>query len=273
MSGRRILKYIYPDVILRTSIYPSLLGFAIALIYGYNNLYIINILNIPSWLVYVVAIVGIVAVQGLYEHGLDILYDRGGYSAFRDVEAVKYADKMVRTAITTCVLLCVFIVLSGRWVLIPIGFFALWASRMYVRTHNEWYATFGFQLSYSVGYFSCTNLPTPEWFIGAVMVGFIYKAALAMYRLDDYLGLAGARREFPRPEPLVQYYRNIMRYMLHQVPLLVLCLLLCYLGVLCKIIATIIAIIVTLRFWKKHHACCNMYHCKNNPLKHVQRPR
>lgn len=87
---------------------------------------------------------------------------------------------------------------------------------MDVLSHNEWYATAGFMLAYATGYFSATNTPSLAFLAGFIMTGFLYKASLSMYRLDDYL-----EGELPSREAIIQYYRNVFRYTLHYVPPLV----------------------------------------------------
>lgn len=74
-------------------------------------------------------------------------------------------------------------------------------------------------LSYTVGYFSATNYPTLLRLIGLLIVAFIYKASLAMYRLEDYTS-----GEISSTKTLTQYCRNTMRYMLHRIPLLIIVL-------------------------------------------------
>jgi len=224
MSGI-LSKFLYPDVIVRTSIIPALLGAFVAYYSG------VAILNYISYIVWLVVVIGIIVVQGIIEHGMDILHDKGGYSAFRvalqkemekgNKDIVKRINKMIKIAYIICGILSVIIIVCGRYWLLLIGVMAVMSAKLYVKTHNEWYSTFGFMLSFSVGYFAFTNYLTSGWFIGAMIVGFVMKPSQAMYRLDDYLN-----GEFDNNLQIIQYYRNIFRNTLHMVGLLIVALLL-----------------------------------------------
>jgi len=210
----QLAKLIYLDVILRTSCFPALVGLSIAL---WTN---VGVNEWKTWVAFIACLVGMFTIQGMYEHALDYLRDKGGYSAFRqDIEKPSVAKKALKYSFVIASILALIIILCERWWLILFGIAAFKTAKLYVVRHSEAYAVFGFMLSYRVGYFSATNYPTLPWLIGLLLIGFLYKAALPMYRLDDYL--AG---ELPSNEAIIQYYRNIMRYLLHTVPLLIIIL-------------------------------------------------
>jgi len=213
---RNIAKLIYLDVVVRTSWYPAILGIAVA--------YISNIgsLTIKTWIAFIASILGMLAIQGLYQHSLDIVHDKGGFSAFRGEAKVSIdqAKRVSKVSLIIAAILAIIIAFTERWWLLLLGVAAVRTAKLYVESHNEFYAVFGFMLSYSVGYFSATNYPALPWLIGLLLVGFVYRASLAMYRLDDYLD-----GEIPSTYAIIQYYRNIMRYTLHMVPLLTVILL------------------------------------------------
>ena len=210
----QLAKLIYLDVIVRTSWFPALVGLSIALWSG------VGVLDWRTWAAFITGLVGMLVIQGMYEHALDYLRDKGGYSAFRqDVKKPLVAKKALKYSVIIAAILALIIVFCERWWLLLFGVLAFRTAKIYVETHNEFYAVFGFMLSYTVGYFSATNYPTLPWLIGLLIVAFIYKASLAMYRLDDYTS-----GEISSTETLIQYYRNTMRYMLHSIPLLIIVL-------------------------------------------------
>ena len=213
---RNIAKLIYLDVIVRTSWYPAILGIAVAYI---SN---IGLLTIKTWIAFFASILGMLTIQGLYQHSLDIVHDKGGFSAFRGEAKVSIdqAKRMSKASLIIAAILAIIIAFTERWWLLLLGVAAVRTAKLYVESHNEFYAVFGFMLSYSVGYFSATNYPTLPWLIGLLLIGFVYRASLAMYRLDDYLD-----GEIPSKYAIIQYYRNIMRYTLHMIPLLIIILL------------------------------------------------
>ncbi len=208
---KSLAKLIYLDVIVRTSWYPAILGFSLAYFSKLGDL------SLNTWVAFIAGIFGMLIIQGLYQHSLDVIHDKGGFSAFRSEVSVseKQAKKMSRMSIILAATLAIIIVFTQRWWLLLLGVAAIRAAKLYVESHNEFYAVFGFMLSYSVGYFSVTNYPTLVWLIGLLLVGFVYRASLAMYRLDDYTS-----GELPTTYAIIQYYRNIMRYALHMIPLL-----------------------------------------------------
>ena len=204
----RLQRLLYLDVTLRTSGFAWLYGFATALAtYG--------VVDWHTVVAAVAGIVGIIAVQG-YEHALDVLHDRGGYSAFRSSDLVAVAQRYFRPFTILMVVLAILVTVSLRPWLFLAAVMAVAMARLYVLSHNEWYATAGFMLAYMTGYFSATNTPSLAFLLGFIATGFIYKASLSMYRLDDYLD-----GELPGKEAIIQYYRNIFRYTLHYVPVLV----------------------------------------------------
>ena len=207
-----VKKYLYLDVILRTSIFPALFGVMVAVHSSTAEI------TLASAAALITAITGIMIIQGIIEHSLDVLKDRGGYSAFRP-EHVSEEERarllrLVKVATASLVPLAVImIVLKRPWELL-IGVMAYRSAKLYVDTHNEWYSTFGFMLSFSAGYFAFSNAPTTAWLLGAMITGFVMKASQAMYRLDDYL-----EDESVLTSNLIQYYRNVFRSTLHLVPL------------------------------------------------------
>ncbi len=206
------MKYLYIDVILRTSIFPCVFGAAVAQIAG------VAIYSPESAYALAIAILGILIVQGLIEHGLDILKDRGGYSAFRYKPSQQEQERIrryIKLGYLLVGLLIILIVILWRPWLILMAVMAIRSAKLYVQTHNEWYSVFGFMLSFSSGYFAMTNAPTTQWLLGAMATGFIMKSSQVMYRLDDYL-----EGEFNDVKQIIQYYRNIFRNSLHMVPLL-----------------------------------------------------
>jgi len=210
----QLAKLIYLDVIVRTSWFPALAGLSIALWSG------IGVLDWKTWIAFITSLIGMLVIQGMYEHALDYLRDKGGYSAFRqDIGKPLIAKKALKYSVALAAILALIIVFCERWWLLFFGVLAFRTAKIYVETHNEFYAVFGFMLSYTVGYFSATNYPTLPWLIGLLIIAFIYKASLVMYRLDDYIN-----GEISSIKTLIQYYRNTMRYMLHSVPLLIIIL-------------------------------------------------
>lgn len=205
----QLTRLIYLDVIVRTSWFPALVGLAAAL---WTN---VGIVDWRTWLSLVASLIGVLVIQGMYQHSLDVLHDKGGYSAFRQGIDEFLAKKLARVSLLIAAILAVIIVICQRWWLLVLGVAAVRSAKLYVESHNEFYAVFGFMLSYSIGYFSSTNYPTLVWLVGLLLIGLVYRAALPMYRLDDYL--AG---ELPSQEAIIQYFRNIMRYALHMIPLL-----------------------------------------------------
>ena len=199
-------RLLYVDVSVRTSGFPAALGFAVAVLSGYG------VLDWRTAVALVVSLVGIVVVQG-FEHALDTLYDEGGYSAFRSGDLVPVARRYARVFPLLAVPLALVLVLVWRPWLIVFGLVAARMAKLYVGSHNEWYATAGFMSGFAVGYFAATNYPSLAFLAGFVLTGFLYKASLSMYRLDDYLG-----GEFPGAEAVIQYYRNVFRYTVHYVP-------------------------------------------------------
>jgi len=213
---KNVAKLIYLDVIVRTSWYPAILGLAIAYMCDLGDF------SFKTWVAFVTSILGMLVIQGLYQHSLDIVHDKGGFSAFRSEAKVteSQARKLARVSLIVAAILALIIVFTERWWLLLIGIVAVRAAKLYVENHNEFYAVFGFMLSYCAGYFSVTNYPSLPWLIGLLLVGFVYRASLAMYRLDDYLS-----SEIPNTYAIIQYYRNIMRYALHIIPILTVILL------------------------------------------------
>ncbi len=220
--------FLYPDVILRTSIFPALMGAIIAVYAGVADM------SWHSYCSFIAIIIGILILQGVIEHGMDVLKDKGGFSAFRPSDITDEEERKIRRSIVagTVILFIIggFLLSMWRPWLIIIGLMALRSAKLYVESHNEWYSVFGFMLSFSVGYFAFTNYPTTAWWIGAMIVGFLMKTSQSMYRLDDYLGdkfdnnsLTG---EFKHYYQLIQYYRNVFRSTVHIVPLLIIGLLL-----------------------------------------------
>ncbi len=209
---KSVAKLMYLDVIVRTSWYPAIFGIAVAYISR------AGLLTVKTWIAFTASILGMLAIQGLYQHSLDIMHDKGGFSAFRSEAEISLdkAKKISKASLIIAAILAVIIVFTERWWLLLLGVAAVRTAKLYVESHNEYYAVFGFMLSYSVGYFSATNYPTLPWLIGLLLVGFVYRASLAMYRLDDYL-----EGEIPSTYAIIQYYRNIMRYTLHMIPLLI----------------------------------------------------
>lgn len=129
------------------------------------------------------------------------------------------AKKALKYSVALATILALINVFCERWWQLFFGVLAFRTAKIYVETHNEFYAIFGFMLSYTVGYFSATNYPTLPWLIGLLIIAFIYKASLVMYRLDDYIN-----GEISSIKTLIQYYRNTMRYMLHSIPSLIIIL-------------------------------------------------
>ncbi len=213
---KNVTKLIYLDVIVRTSWYPAILGLAIAYMCDLGDL------SLKTWVAFVTSILGMFVIQGLYQHSLDIVHDKGGFSAFRSEAKVgeHQARRIAKVSLIVASVLALIIVFTERWWLLLIGIVAVRTAKLYVESHNEFYAVFGFMLSYCAGYFSVTNYPTLPWLIGLLLIGFVYRASLAMYRLDDYLN-----GEMPSIYAIIQYYRNMMRYALHMVPILTVILL------------------------------------------------
>jgi hypothetical protein len=201
----RLGKLLYVDVTIRTSGFPWLLGLTTALLAGYG------VVDINTVIAIIVSITGLILVQG-YEHALDTLHDVGGYSAFREEVLAEDAKKYIKRFPYAMLVLLIALVVVERWWLILTGIMAVMMGRLYVKSHNEWYAVAGFMLAHMTGYFSATNTPSLAFLAGFIMTGFIYKASLSMYRLDDYLD-----GELPSKEAIIQYYRNIFRYTLHYV--------------------------------------------------------
>jgi len=210
-------KYLYFDVILRTSIFPMLFGVTVAWHAGVLEQ------SASSALAFLIALIGIILIQGVIEHGLDVLKDKGGFSAFRyhaDQNEQQKITKSVRIATLMLIPLALMMIILWRpWELL-IGIMAYRAAHLYVSTHNEWYSVFGFMLSFSAGYFAVTNAPTTAWVAGAMLTGFIMKASQAMYRLDDYFCDDFLSSKTNMQRALIQYYRNIFRNTLHLIPLL-----------------------------------------------------
>lgn len=225
---------LYPDVILRTSIFPAVFGMIVALlsgVSGYNIIPFSTILPLgelyEGLLTLIVVIVGIIVVQGVLEHNTDALKDKGGYSAFRpdtiDKELEKRLKRQIRIGYGIVAVLIVTVVVMHNIWLLMVGLLALMCMKMYVKTHNEWYSMFGFMMSYSVGYFAFTGYLTTSWFIGALIVGLVMKPSQSMYRLDDYLDGDLCMKN---NRQIIQYYRNIFRNTLHLVSILIVGLLL-----------------------------------------------
>ena len=204
----RLGRLLYVDVSIRTSAFPALMGFSVALAtYGSADA--------KSILALTVSLVGVIVVQGL-EHAMDVIHDKGGYSAFRSPELEPTARRYIRVfPAIALALVAALAILERPWVIV-FGLVAARMAKLYVDSHNEWYAVAGFMSAYAVGYFSATNWPSLPFLLGFTATGFIYKASLSMYRLDDYLD-----GELPGKEAIIQYYRNIFRYTLHYVPVLV----------------------------------------------------
>jgi len=100
----------YLDVIVRTSWYPAILGIAVA--------YISNIgsLTIKAWIAFIASILGMLAIQGLYQHSLDIVHDKGGFSAFRGEAKVSIdqAKRMSKASLIIAAILAIIIVFTER---------------------------------------------------------------------------------------------------------------------------------------------------------------
>ena len=203
----QLSRLLYVDVSIRTSAFPAALGFAVAIM-TYGDLSVNTILALT------ISLIGIIVVQGL-EHALDVIHDKGGYSAFRSEDLEPLAKRYTRAFPLLAAPLALLLLLLGRPWLVVFGLVAARMAKLYVESHNEWYATAGFMAAYAVGYFSATNWPSLPFLLGFVITGFLYKASLSMYRLDDYLD-----GELPGKEAIIQYYRNIFRYTIHYVPVL-----------------------------------------------------
>ena len=205
----RLARMLYIDVSIRTSIFPMLLGLTVAVASGAGTL------DWRTMLALVASVVGVIVVQG-FEHAYDVLRDKGGFSAFRSSDLEPVAERYVRIfPLLAAPLLAAIIVAERPWLIIT-GAGAARMSKLYVESHNEWYAVAGFMLAYATGWFTATNVLTLPFLAGFVLTGFIYKASLSMYRLDDYLD-----GEMPSVYATIQYYRNIFRYTLHYTPILV----------------------------------------------------
>ena len=210
-AARKLWRYVFPPVNVKFSVFSVILGYVAALFYGYSGEW----LPWGSWVdplivLAVVAVTDFIA-EGVWQHGWDILNDRGGgVSAFREEGplAERIARGMVKWSLAAGVAATAFLLYTGRIAAVLVGWAAAYLAWRYSHERNECYPFLAVALAVAGGWFTATNKPGPELLTVAILGGMASRLSLAFYRYDDYAGI-NCRPDFPSPVDLMVYYRNL----------------------------------------------------------------
>ncbi len=226
---RKLWKYVFPPVNVKFSVFAVVLGYVAAMVFGYDGKLLLWGHGISSLLVVVLIVVTDFVGEGVWQHGWDILNDRGGgLSGFRedpsDPLVARIAKGMVYFALAWGALVVALLLLWGRVCAVVVGLVAAYLAWRYSKRRNECYAFASVALATAGGWFAATNALGPQLLTVALIGGMASRLSLAFYRYDDYVGM-NCRPDFDTPMDVLVYYRNLF-WIILWFPWLAMCLIL-----------------------------------------------
>jgi len=228
LAAKKLWKYVFPPVNIKFSVFAVLLGYTAAIVYGYEGRWLLWGADTPSWLVLLLVVITDFIAEGVWQHGHDILNDRGGISGFRedpsDPLVRKIAVAMVWSSLAWGVIVSVLLLLYARIAALAVGWIAAYLAWKYSKKRNECIPFIAVALAVAGGWFSATNMPGPELLTTMLIGGMASRLSLAFYRYDDYVGL-NCPADFKTPLEVLVYYRNLF-WIILWFPWLAMCLLL-----------------------------------------------
>ena len=211
MSWRKLWKYVFPPVNIKFSVFSVVLGYVAALAYGYSGKWLPWGQNVPGWLVFLIIAITDFIVEGMWQHGNDILYDKsGGLSGFREEGplAERIARYMVWFSFVWGIAVTAFLIYAGRIAAVLVGWPAVYLAYKYAKKRNECFSFYAVMMAVLGGWLSVTNYIAPEALTVMLIGGMTSRLSLAFYRYDDYKGL-NTIPDFKDDMELLVYYRNL----------------------------------------------------------------